>query len=79
MNIIFEKFTEEHIDMAVKLALMELENERKFCPDLPCEDFSKNLAGILNWLSSQPFGKAAISEGKLVGYLIFAGPWEGIF
>ena len=79
MNITFEKFTEKHIDEAVKLALAELENERKYCPDLPREDFSKHLAGILHWLSSQPFGKAAIDDGKLVGYLIFAGPWDGFF
>ncbi len=79
MNIIFEKFTEKHIDEAVKLALEELDNERKFCPDLPHEDFSKHLTGILHWLSSQPFGKAAINDGKLVGYLIFAGPWDGFF
>ena len=79
MNITFEKFTEKHIDEAVKLALAELENERKFCPDLPHADFSKHLTGILHWLSSQPFGKAAMSEGKLVGYLIFAGPWDGFF
>jgi len=79
MNIIFEKFTEKHIAEAVKLALAELENERKYCSDLPHEDFSKHLTGILHWLSSQPFGKAAIIEGKLVGYLIFAGPWDGFF
>ena len=79
MNITFEKFTEKHIDEAVKLAFAELENERKQCPDLPHEDFSKHLTGILHWLSSQPFGKAAINEGKLVGYLIFAGPWDGFF
>ena len=79
MNITFEKFTEKHIDEAVKLALAELENERKYCPDLPREDFSKHLAGILHWLSSQPFGKAAINNGKLVGHLIFAGPWDGFF
>ncbi len=79
MNITFEKFTEKHIDEAVKLALAELDNERKHCHDLPHKDFSKHLAGILHWLSSQPFGKAAINNGKLVGYLIFAGPWEGFF
>lgn len=79
MNITFEKFTEKHIDEAVKLALAELENERKFCPDLPRNDFSRHLTGILHWLSSQPFGKAAINDGKLVGYLIFAGPWDGFF
>jgi len=79
MNITFEKFTEKHIDEAVKLALAELENERKYCPDLPRDDFSEHLTGILHWLSSQPFGKAAINDGKLVGYLIFAGPWDGFF
>ncbi len=79
MNIIFDKFTEKHIDEAASLALAELENERKYCPDLPHEDFSNHLTGILHWLSSQPFGKAAMNEGKLVGYLIFAGPWDGFF
>jgi len=79
MNITFEKFTEKHIDEAVKLALAELENEGKQCPDLPRDDFSRHLTGILHWLSSQSFGKAAINDGKLVGYLIFAGPWDGFF
>ena len=73
------KFAEKHIDEAVKLALTELENERKYCPDLPHKDFSKHLAGTLNWLSSQPFGKAAICDGRLIGYLLFAGPWDGFF
>ena len=79
MSILFEKFTEKHINEAIKLALTELENERKYCPDLPREDFSKHLTGVLHWLSSQPYGKAAISDGKLIGYLIFAGPWDGFF
>ena len=79
MNIVFEKFSEKHINQAVKLALAELEAERRLCPDLPFEDFSKHLTGILHWLSGQPFGKAAICGGKLVGYLIFAGPWDGFF
>ena len=79
MNITFEKFTEKHIDDAVSLALAELENERKYCPDLPHEDFSKHLTGILHWLSTRPFGKAAVNDGKLVGYLLFAGPWNGFF
>lgn len=29
------------------------------------------------WLSTQSFGKAAVCDGKLVGYLLFAGPWDG--
>lgn len=79
MNIIFEKFSEKHIEDAVNLALEELDAERSHCPDLPCEDFSEHLTGILHWLSSQPFGKAALCDGKLVGYLAFAGPMDGFF
>ena len=78
-KITFEKFSEKHIDDAVRLALAELEAERTHCPDLPCEDFSGHLTGILHWLSGQPFGKAAMCGEKLVGYLIFAGPWDGFF
>ncbi|MBQ8903936.1 MAG: hypothetical protein IJY73_06570, partial [Oscillospiraceae bacterium] len=78
-KITFEKFSEKHIDDVVRLALAELEAERKHCPDLPCEDFSGHLTGILHWLSGQPFGKAAMCGEKLVGYLIFAGPWDGFF
>lgn len=78
-KIVFERFTEEHIGEAVKLALSELEAERKHCPDLPAGNFTENLTGILRWLCSQPFGKAALYDGKLVGYLLFAGPWDGFF
>lgn len=77
MNVIFEKFTEKHINEAVKLALCELEAERKHCLDLPVSNFSEKLTGIMHWLSGQPFGKAAVCDGKLVGYLLFAGPWDG--
>ena len=77
MNIIIEKFTERHIDEAVRLALCELEAERKHCHDLPISDFSEKLTDILHGLCSQPFGKAAVCDGKLVGYLLFFGPWDG--
>lgn len=78
-KITIEKFTEKHISEAVKLALGELEAERKYCPDLPAENFGESLTGVIGWLSSQPFGKAAVCDGKLVGYLLFAGPWDGFF
>ena len=79
MSIEFERFTEKHIDRAVKLALAELEAERKHCPDLPEAKFAENIAGLLHWLCSQPFGKAAMQDGELVGYLLFGGPWDGFF
>lgn len=78
-KITFEKFTEKHIDEAVKLALAELEAEKVHCPDLPEENFTESITGMLYWLCSQPFGKAAISNGRLIGYLLFAGPWDGFF
>ena len=79
INIIFEKFGKNHVDAAVRLALRELENERKLCADLPYEDFSGHLSGMLNWLSDQPFGRAAMVDGRLVGYMSFAGPFNGFF
>ena len=57
-KITFEKFTEKHIDEAVKLAIAELEAEMAHCPDIPCDDYSRKLTDILYWLSSQPYGKA---------------------
>lgn len=79
MNIKFEKFSETYIDEAVGLALCELEAERKHCPDLPDDNFTEKLTDLLHWLSSQPFGKVAICDGRLVGYLLFGGPWDGFF
>lgn len=77
MNIQFEKFAEKHIDEAVRLAIAELEAERVHCPGLPQQEFAGRLREILWWLGSQSLGKAAVCEGKLVGYLLFAGPWDG--
>lgn len=79
MNIQFEKFTEKHIDEAVRLALAELGAERAHCPVLPEHGFEGRVREILWWLSSQSFGKAAVCDGKLMGYLLFAGPWDGFF
>lgn len=80
MDIVFEKFTEKYIDEAVRLAKAEWEAECTHCPDLPRFEFEERLKQILWWLSNQNFGgKAALCDGKLVGYLLFAGPWEGMF
>lgn len=80
MDIVFENFTEKYIDEAVRLAKAEWEAECTHCPDLPRFEFEERLKQILWWLSNQNFGgKAALCDGKLVGYLLFAGPWEGMF
>ncbi len=77
MKYQFEKFTEKHIEEAVQLALKELEEERVYCRELPTSDFEERLKQILWWLSSQNHGKVAICNGQMVGYLLFAGPWDG--
>lgn len=69
MNYQFEKFIDKHIEEAVQLALKELETERVFCSELPVSDFEERLKQILWWLGSQPYGKAALCDGKLVGLL----------
>ena len=80
MDIVFENFTEKYIDEAVRLAKAEWEAECTHCPDLPCFKFEERLKQILWWLSNQNFGgKAAFCDGKLLGYLLFAGPWDGMF
>jgi len=80
MRVQFERFTEAHIAEAVQLAVSELEAERKHCPDLPRYAVEERLSQILWWLSNQNFGgKAAFCDGKLVGYLLFSGPWDGLF
>ena len=77
---ILKEAVEKYIEEAVQLAKAEWEAERVYCPDLPCYPFEERLKQILWWLSNQNFGgKAALCDGKLVGYLLFAGPWEGMF
>jgi len=77
VEYIFERFTEKHIEEAVQLALKELENERIHCLGLPHYNFEERLKQILWWLSSQHYGKVATCNGRMVGYLLFAGPWDG--
>lgn len=78
-TITFERFTENHIDEAVRLALAEISAERKHCSDIPNEDYTEKLTGMLHWLCGQSYGKAAVQDGRLMGYLLFADPWDGFF
>lgn len=74
-----EKFTQKHIDEATSLAVSELESGRVYCPDIPGGSFAEEISGMLNWLSNGNFGAAALYEGRLVGYMLFGGPWDGFF
>lgn len=64
---------------AVRLALEEYQEECRACPQLIQEDFEKVLKeNLKEWLKT-PYGKAAFEDGRMVGYLLFQGPWEGFF
>lgn len=76
-RIVFEKFGEKFVKDAVELALKEFESEKRKCPTLPAENNRERLTGLLTWLSGQPYGKVALYQGKIVGFLAFAGPWDG--
>lgn len=78
-SITFEKFTEKHIEEAVKLALAELHAEQEYCSDIPNENYTEKLTGMLYWLCSQHYGMAAVLNDRLIGYLLFGGPWDGFF
>ena len=79
MNIIFDDFKKEYICEATRLAVCEFESERNNNPDIPIKNYEKHISRLLHQLSSSPYGKVALCDGKLVGYIIFAGPWDGFF
>lgn len=74
MNIVFDDFKKEYICEATRLALGEFERERKYNPDMPLRDYEKHISKLIHWLHTHPYGKAALCDGRLVGYILFAGP-----
>ena len=79
MNIVFDDFREEYICEATRLALREFEREMRYNSDIPAKDYEKHISKLIRWLHTHPYGKAALCEGRLVGYILFAGPWDGFF
>ena len=79
MNIVFDDFKEEYICEATRLALREFEREMRYNSDIPAKDYEKHISKLIRWLRTHPYGKAALCEGRLVGYILFAGPWDGFF
>lgn len=64
---------------AAALAVSEYHEECQRCSQLIREDFSEKLYGIVEWLFQNKLGKIALLDGRVVGYLAFAGPWDGFF
>lgn len=64
---------------AVRLARKEYEMECQACGQLIQDDFTEELKHMIHEMKSCRYGKAALEEGKLIGYLGFWGPWDGFF
>lgn len=77
--IIFKDADSKYIEEAVTLAMQEYQMECAQCPSLMKEDFSEKLHGMLTYLFSNRFARVAIQEGKVVGYLAFYEPFDGLF
>ena len=67
------------IDEAVELAITEYKNECANNKALLKKNYRKKLKELLSDLFDSQYGLVAIEEGKIIGYLIFWGPFEGQF
>lgn len=51
-----------------------------FLEELKNAAWNQNASGLIEWLFSQNLGVIAHDEnGKLTGYMLFVGPWDGFF
>lgn len=73
----FVNTEQKYVDAAVELAMIEYKEECSKNPQLIQEDFTESLRGLISWLFQNQYGKVALLDGKLIGYLAFAGPWDG--
>jgi GNAT superfamily N-acetyltransferase len=67
------------IDEAVELAILEYKNECANNKELLKKNYREKLKKLLFDMFNSKYGLVAIEEGKLIGYLMFWGPFEGHF
>lgn len=75
----FKKIGNEYVEEALVLALNEYKVECSKVNQLPIIDFTNQLRKKLTDLFQEKYGLVAIEEGKVIGYLVFEGPWDGFF
>ncbi|WP_249168689.1 GNAT family N-acetyltransferase [Alkaliphilus sp. B6464] len=73
----FENMQQKYVKEALVLALEEYGIERTKCPQLMKRSFGKELEIIIQRLFNNKYGKVAIENGKVIGYLAFERPWDG--
>lgn len=73
----FTNTNQIYIEEAVQLASNEYQAECSKNPHLIQTEFKECLTNMLGWLFQNQYGKVALLDGKVIGYLAFAGPWDG--
>ncbi|BCN32690.1 GNAT family N-acetyltransferase [Anaeromicropila herbilytica] len=69
----------KYVEEALELALEEYKLEGNIVNQLPDIDFTNQLREFLVDLFEKKYGLVAIEDGKVIGYLVFEGPWDGFF
>lgn len=67
------------IDEAVELAIREYKNECTNNKELFNKNYRDKLKQLISNIFNSQYGLVAIEEGKIVGYLMFWGPFENHF
>ncbi|HHY25734.1 MAG TPA: GNAT family N-acetyltransferase [Desulfitobacterium dehalogenans] len=73
----FQSTEQKYVKEALVLALEEYSIECTKCTQLIKRSFEKELEGIIQRLFNNKYGKVAVENGKVIGYLAFEGPRDG--
>ena len=74
----FYNVDEIYIKEALVLAIEEYSIECSKCTQLIKRSFEKELGMIIQRIFKYKYGKVAIENGRVIGYLAFIGPWDGV-
>lgn len=69
-----------NVEEAAALCMQEYMEESKSIRNMPPIDGEREdaFAGTIEWVKTLPYGKALLYEEKLVGFVAFVGPIEGL-
>lgn len=73
----FYNMEPKYVKEALELALEEYSNECTKCPQLMRVNFEKELEVLIQRLFKNKYGKVAVENGKVIGYLGFQEPRDG--
>lgn len=74
-----KNLNEIDLNDAVTLALHEYREECEKCRSLIQDNFEDEISDIVKALFENKYGKAAVLDNKVIGYIAFFGPWDGMF